>query len=114
MFLICIFILCALLFFILTPGILLTIPPKSSKKTVVIVHSLVFALVITIIWHFTYKLNYNTNESFVYKEPFVAPVPISAVQAKPNTAADFTLSQQKTAVKDSKVAKFIKSIKAKI
>ena len=41
-----------LLFFILTPGILLTLPPKSSKTTVALVHAGVFALV----YHFTYDL----------------------------------------------------------
>ena len=40
------------LFFILTPGILLTLPPKSSKTTVGLVHAGVFALV----FHFTYKI----------------------------------------------------------
>lgn len=74
MFHICAFIFSALLFFILTPGILLTIPPKSSKKTVAIVHALVFALVITIICYFTNKFNYNTNESFISQENFGAPL----------------------------------------
>jgi hypothetical protein len=33
------------LFVVLTPGILLTIPPKGSKLVVAVVHGLVFALV---------------------------------------------------------------------
>ena len=41
-----------LLFFILTPGILLTLPAKSSKTTVALVHGVVFATV----FHFTYKM----------------------------------------------------------
>ncbi len=41
-----------LLFFILTPGILLRLPPKGSKYTVALVHAAVFALV----YHFTYDL----------------------------------------------------------
>ena len=41
-----------LLFFILTPGILLRLPPKGSKVTVALVHAGVFALV----YHFTYDL----------------------------------------------------------
>ena len=41
----------ALLFFVLSPGILLTIPPKGSKVVVAVVHGLVFALV----YHFSHK-----------------------------------------------------------
>lgn len=41
-----------LLFFILTPGILLRLPPKGSKYTVALVHAGVFALV----FHYTYDL----------------------------------------------------------
>ena len=41
-----------LLFFILTPGILLRLPPKGSKVTVALVHAGVFALV----YHFTCDL----------------------------------------------------------
>jgi len=41
----------ALLFVVLTPGVLLTIPPKGSKLVVAVVHGLVFALV----YHFTHK-----------------------------------------------------------
>ena len=40
------------LFFVLTPGIVLTLPPKSSKYIVAIVHGIVFAL----IWYFTHTL----------------------------------------------------------
>jgi hypothetical protein len=42
----------AILFFILTPGILVSLPPKGGKFTVAAVHAIVFA----IIWHFTHKL----------------------------------------------------------
>jgi len=41
----------ALLFVLLTPGILLTLPPKGSKLVVAVVHGLVFALV----YHLTHK-----------------------------------------------------------
>jgi hypothetical protein len=40
-----------LLFVVLTPGILLTIPPNSSKIIVAVVHGIVFSLV----YHFTHK-----------------------------------------------------------
>jgi len=39
------------LFFLLTPGILLSLPPGGSKWTVAAVHALVFTLVL----HFTHK-----------------------------------------------------------
>jgi hypothetical protein len=39
------------LFFILTPGILLRLPPKGSKMTVALVHGAVFAF----IYHFTHR-----------------------------------------------------------
>jgi len=41
----------AILFFILTPSILLRLPPKGNKYTVALVHAIVFAIV----FHFTYK-----------------------------------------------------------
>lgn len=41
-----------LLFFVLTPGILLSLPPKSGKITVALTHALVFALV----WTLTHKM----------------------------------------------------------
>ena len=40
----------AILFFLLSPGVLLSLPPKSSTMTKAAVHSLVFAL----IFYFTY------------------------------------------------------------
>jgi len=42
----------AILFFILTPGVLLRLPKNGGKLTVAAVHALVFALV----FHFTNKL----------------------------------------------------------
>jgi hypothetical protein len=55
-----IFLFSALLFFVLTPGILLTIPPKSSKTVVALVHALVYATV----WQFTHKIVWDTTEGF--------------------------------------------------
>ena len=49
-----------LLFFILTPSILITIPSKSSKTKVAVVHSLIFATIL----YFSKKLIWNTTESF--------------------------------------------------
>jgi hypothetical protein len=42
----------AILFFVLTPGILLTLPPKGKKMTVAAVHAVIFGL----IWGLTYKM----------------------------------------------------------
>lgn len=50
----------ALLFFILTPGILLRLPPKGKPMTVAIFHAVVFAIV----WYFTHKLVWKLSNSF--------------------------------------------------
>ena len=41
----------ALLFVILTPGVLVNLPPHSSKLTTAFVHGLIFA----VLFHFTHK-----------------------------------------------------------
>lgn len=41
----------AVLFYVLSPGTLLSIPPNGSKHTKAIVHGLVFAIA----YHFTHK-----------------------------------------------------------
>jgi len=46
------FVYATLLFFVLTPGILLRIPPNGSKRVVAAVHAVVFGLV----WCFSHKL----------------------------------------------------------
>ena len=45
----------ALLFFVLVPGVLVTIPPKGSKTVQALVHGLVFALV----YHYTHNMVYK-------------------------------------------------------
>ena len=52
-----------LLFVLLTPGILLSLPPKGSKWSMAIVHGLVFALV----WCLTN--NYVRQMSFMLMHP---------------------------------------------
>jgi len=42
----------AALFFVLTPGVLLRLPPGGSLMTVAAVHAVVFAMV----YHFTHKM----------------------------------------------------------
>jgi hypothetical protein len=46
----------ALLFVVLTPGILLTLPRKGSKLTVAVVHGLVFALIYYLTHRFVWQL----------------------------------------------------------
>jgi len=52
------FLYAALLFFVLTPGILLSLPPKGKKMTVAAVHAVVFALVWGVTHKFVMKLSY--------------------------------------------------------
>jgi hypothetical protein len=49
----------ALLFFVLSPGILLSLPPKGSKMMVAATHAIVFAL----IFHFTGKMVWRASMS---------------------------------------------------
>ncbi len=53
------FIFTALLFFVLSPGILVSLPPKGSKMMVAGVHAIVFALIFT----FTHKLVFEWGVS---------------------------------------------------
>ena len=48
------FIFVVFLFFILTPGIILTLPAKGSKTVVAITHAIIFAIVWTIIHKFVW------------------------------------------------------------
>ena len=54
------FLFSTMLFYILTPGIAFTIPSKSSKNIVALVHALVYAT----IWHFTHKFVWYATEGF--------------------------------------------------
>jgi hypothetical protein len=49
----------ALLFFLLTPGILITLPPKGNKMTVAAVHAIVFGIV----WNFTHDIVWKATQS---------------------------------------------------
>jgi hypothetical protein len=46
----------AVLFFVLTPGVLLSLPPGGSRTTVALTHAVVFGLV----WALTHKAVYRT------------------------------------------------------
>ena len=60
MFHLCIFLFSALLFFLFTPNILITLPLKKSKYVIALVHALLFSTVL----HFTNKLVWNVTELF--------------------------------------------------
>jgi len=49
----------ALLFVVLTPGVLLSLPPGGSKLVVAATHGVVFALV----YHLTYKAVWNATRN---------------------------------------------------
>jgi cytochrome b561 len=56
----------AALFFVLTPGVLVSLPPGGKKLTVALTHAVVFAIV----YHFTHKLVWRTfYEGFETAEP---------------------------------------------
>jgi hypothetical protein len=50
----------AVLFYVLTPGVLLSLPPKSSKMVVAATHAFVFALV----YKFTHRMAWKLSMSF--------------------------------------------------
>ena len=54
-----------LLFVLLTPGILLSLPPKGGKWSTAIVHGLVFALV----WSFTHKFVWEFSMLMMHPAP---------------------------------------------
>ena len=47
----------AILFLVLTPGIVLSLPPKGSKLTVAITHAAVFALVFCLTYKAVYRFS---------------------------------------------------------
>ena len=46
----------ALLFFVLSPGVLVRLPPNGSKLVVAAVHSVVFAVVFALTYKFVWKM----------------------------------------------------------
>ena len=51
----------AALFFVLTPGVLVSLPPKAGKLTVAVTHAVVFAVV----YELTHKFVWRALEGFV-------------------------------------------------
>jgi hypothetical protein len=62
----------AALFVLLTPGVLVKLPPKGSLLTVAIVHGLVFAL----IYHLTHKVVYRMSVDGFENSPMNADMPV--------------------------------------
>jgi len=62
----------AALFVLLTPGVLLRIPPKGSLLTVAIVHGLVFAL----IYHLSHKAVYRMTIDGFENSPMNEDMPV--------------------------------------
>jgi hypothetical protein len=49
------------LFFVLTPGILVYLPPRSSKTITALTHALIFSLV----WYFTHKMVMEATQGLI-------------------------------------------------
>jgi hypothetical protein len=77
----------AVLFYVLTPGIIVRIPEKGSKMLVAAVHAVVFAVV----YSFTYRRVWLMTEGFqAMATPPAMPAagsmnPVGAVPAKPSS-----------------------------
>jgi len=68
------FIYAFLLFFVLTPGVLVYLPPKSSKTVVALTHAVIFA----VIWSLTNKMVWRaTSGIFESMSPSWTPNPCS-------------------------------------
>jgi hypothetical protein len=68
----------AILFFLLTPAILVRLPPGGSKWTVAAVHAIVFA----ILFHFTHKLVWRLGARL---EGMESTVPAATTKAAATT-----------------------------
>jgi hypothetical protein len=69
MFCLGVFLFSAILFFVLVPGVIVSLPPKGNKYVVAAVHALIFAL----IWHCSNKAVWHLTEGFEIKQPMVKP-----------------------------------------
>ena len=49
-----------LLFFVLTPGVFVSLPPKGSKMVVAATHAVIFAVV----FHFTHKMVWRLSKQY--------------------------------------------------
>jgi len=72
----------ALLFVVLSPGVLLSLPPKGSLLTKVLVHSVVFAVV----FYLTAPMAWQLSTSVEGFRPPPAVIPNTSVVGIPNTS----------------------------
>jgi len=61
------------LFFVLTPGVLLRLPSKGSKTTVALVHGLIFAIILAVSGHFFWKYGNRIFEGATTKKENSTP-----------------------------------------
>jgi preprotein translocase subunit SecG len=78
------FIILVVLFVLLTPGVLVYLPPKSSKLTTAITHGVIFA----IIWSLTHKFLSRTTSrltsmTFLEGATTMTPVADPKIKAQP-------------------------------
>ena len=66
----------ALLFFILTPAVLIRLPPKGSKYTVAAFHAIVFGL----IFHFTGKIVWRLSRGLEGFQEGATPAQLAMIQ----------------------------------
>ena len=83
----------AALFVVLTPGILVSLPPKGSKLTVAIVHGLVFAVLYHLthkaVWHYLYEGFKATAPKLVASKGQASSSSVAATMKKANDAKKF-------------------------
>lgn len=53
-----------ILFFVLSPGVLLRLPPKGDKFTVAVVHAIVFSVLFSVILYFLRRVKEGVDEGF--------------------------------------------------
>ena len=52
------------LFVILTPGVVVTLPPKTSRMIVVLIHGLLFTLILAFTYQIIAKMSLNVFEGY--------------------------------------------------
>jgi hypothetical protein len=82
----------AVLFFALTPGILVTLPPKSSPVIVALTHALVFAVIYSLTHKAVYRFLYEEFSPFLAQYQAACSAATAAAAAAPN---DRSLSNKK-------------------
>ena len=68
----------ALLFYVLTPGILVTLPPRGGKMIVAATHAIVFSIV----YYFTHRFIWMSSTGMYRKESMTTDEPVQAHDKK--------------------------------